>query len=186
MKKKEHMYKAALISAIGLCAITPTAFASDGTINFEGQIVAQTCMVGIDGQSSTATVQLPPVAISALKLGSAQQTNFKIGLTGCEGAPKSAYAYFESGAGVDVDSGNLINTASGANAAQGVQLQIVDGQTNAPIQAGNSNQIGGTSKIEVDGDTAQLPYGVRYFAPVAADVKEGLLTGTVTFSVAYE
>ncbi|CAI1224327.1 fimbrial protein [Serratia fonticola] len=153
--------------------------ASGGTINFQGQLSNNTCEVVVDGQASNPTVTLPIVSIG--QLGSAAQTagltGFTLALANCSGSLKTASAFFEAGAAVDVLTGRLKNTGT----AQNVSLQLRDGTSasQAVIKAGNADQINGNSFVNVEAGSTNLPYFVEYYA-------EGTTTpGTVVSSVVY-
>lgn len=153
--------------------------ASGGTINFQGQLSNNTCEVVVDGQASNPTVTLPTVSIG--QLGGAAQTagltGFNLALANCSGTLKTASAFFEAGASVDVLTGRLKNTGT----AQNVSLQLRDGTSvsQTVIKAGNADQITGNSFVNVESGSANLPYFVEYYA-------EGTTTpGTVVSSVVY-
>ncbi|MGL4545565.1 MAG: fimbrial protein, partial [Plesiomonas sp.] len=98
---------------IAAAFMTNAAQAADGTINFQGRLIAQTCTIAVDGAVSpaAATVTLPTVSASALSVAgnTTGRTNFEIELSGCTGAAATAAAFFEAGSDVDPVSGQLIN-----------------------------------------------------------------------------
>lgn len=184
---KKTIFAFTAIAAIGSAAFGH-AHAADGTINFSGQLMAQTCTIDVNGTvtPAIATVTLPTVSTGKLANSgeTTGQTGFIIGLTNCTGPATSAAAFFESGSTVDLVSGNL-KTATGAGAADNVQLQLVDGSTGTAIQAGNVSQHAATTKIALDASgNAKLPYAVQYYATGATTA--GTVNSSVTYSINYQ
>lgn len=173
------------LSILALSAAATAAHASDGRINFTGELTAQTCTVTVNEQTSPAeaTVTLPKVSTGNLSAAGqvAAQTAFNISLSNCSPSTGSVAAFFEAGAAVDPVSGNLRNTGT----AGSVQLQLVDGQNGNAIKAGDSAQTTSTSRIPLQADgSALLPYGVRYYATGAST--PGTVLGFVTYSINYQ
>lgn len=181
------MNRKALAIAV-LVAATGVQFANaaDGTINFNGELRNQTCTIAVDGVVSpaVATVTLPTISTGLLTApGQVEgQTGFNIQLTNCVGTATTAAAFFNSGATVDPISGNLKNMTG---TATNVQLQLVDQQGGAVIQAGNTNQITNTTRNNIDGTgAANMPYAVQYFATGATN--PGTVISSVTYNVDYQ
>jgi major type 1 subunit fimbrin (pilin) len=175
----------ALFVMAAVC-VTPLAVASDGTINFNGELVAQTCTVAVNGVVSPAisTVTLPTISNSLLTTAGqvAGQTGFSIELSKCSGSAKTAAAFFESGASVDPVTGNL-NNLSGT--ATEVQLQLVDASNGSKIKAGDTMQSTATSRLTLDeSGAAFMPYAVQYFA--SGTTTPGTVVSSVTYSVNYQ
>ncbi|WP_454721333.1 MULTISPECIES: fimbrial protein [Cupriavidus] len=176
----------ALLASAALTVVATGAQASDGTINFTGEVTAQTCRISVNGTETpaAATVVLP--AVSAGTLGDADAmaglTRFVVGLKDCTGPATSASAFFEAGPGVDTDRGTLTNIAS-SNAAGNVELVLLDAGTGRSIQIG-SNQDS-TIRHELSGGAVDLPYIVAYRA-VGGEVAPGAVTGQVTYSIDYK
>ena len=170
----------ALVAATG----AQFASASDGTINFNGELAAQTCTVSVDGvvTPTIATVTLPRVSTGILTAAgeTAGSTAFNIRLSNCGGGPKGAAVFFESGSSVDPLTGNLRNVFGNAG---NVQLQLVDGASNRVISAGNTNQHSNTFFDITNGDV-DIPYAVRYYATGATT--GGTVISSVTYSINYQ
>ncbi|WP_445179037.1 fimbrial protein [Pseudomonas sp. McL0111] len=178
--------KALAIAVMVAASGAQFANAADGTINFNGELVNQTCTISVDGVVSPAiaTVTLPTISTGLLTTaGQVEgQTGFNIQLSSCEGTATTAAAFFNSGATVDPVSGNLNNMTGTAN---NVQLQLVDQQGGAVIQAGNTNQITKTTRNTIDGTgAANMPYAVQYFATGATT--PGTVVSSVTYNVDYQ
>ncbi|MDQ9129791.1 fimbrial protein [Serratia fonticola] len=158
--------------------------ASDGTINFQGQLSNNTCEVIVNGQASNPIVTLPIVSIG--QLGSAAQTagltGFTLTLANCSGSLQTASAFFQAGAAVDVLTGRLNNTGT----AQNVSLQLRDGTSTSQtvIKAGNAEQINGNSFVNVKSGSTNLPYFVEYYAE--GTTTPGTVVSNVVYSIQYK
>ena len=173
---------------IATAALGQTAYAADGTVNFAGKLEAQTCTIDVNGTTTpaVATVTLPTVSTGLLAAAgqTTGQTGFIVGLKNCTGPATSAAVFFESGATVDLASGNL-KTTTGAGTADNVQLQLVDASNGSVIQAGNVSQNTSTTKVTLDGTgNANLPYAVQYYATGATTA--GTVNSSVTYSINYQ
>ena len=173
---------AALVCATG----AQFANAADGTINFNGELVNQTCTIAVDGVVSpaVASVTLPTISTSLLTAaGQAEgRTGFNIQLSNCVGTAATAAAFFNSGATVDPITGNLNNMTG---TATNVQLQLVDAQGGAVIQAGNTNQRTQTTRNTIDASgAANMPYAVQYFA--TGTTTAGTVVSSITYNVDYQ
>lgn len=183
------MKKALLFTAVAaLPFVAPAAHAYDGQINFNGELVAQTCTIDVNGTvtPAAATVVLPTVSTGTLTAAgqTTGQTGFQINLANCTGPAKSAASFFESGPTVDLASGNL-KTQTGTGAATNVQLQLVDGSNGSAIKAGDSLQRLTTTHVAFDGSgNAKLPYAVQYYATGATTA--GTVNSSVTYSIDYQ
>lgn len=173
-------------AVIAAALMSNAAYAADGTINFAGELIDQTCTIEIDGKVApvAATVTLPTVSTGLLTTSgnTAGRTNFEIELSNCTAGGK-ARAFFESGATVDPISGQLYVTGGATN----VRLQLLDnsaGAGGAVIKAGDTNQLGSTTAVNIMGGIAVLPYAVEYVATGAATA--GIVNSSVTYSIDYE
>lgn len=175
------------IAAITAAVAGQSAHASDGTIKFEGKLIAQTCTIDVNGTvtPAVATVTLPTVSTGLLAISgnTTGQTGFMIGLKNCTGPAKNAAAFFESGSTVDLASGRLKTTA-GTGTASNVQLQLVDGSNGSVIKAGNVSQHTGTTRVILASGAADLPYAVQYYATGATTA--GSVSSSVTYSINYQ
>lgn len=177
-------YKARALAVLVAATATSAALASDGTINFNGELVSETCKISVNGTGASGTVvTLPTLSTSVLAATgqTAGQTRFNIQLSECSAALKTAAAYFESGVTVETN-GNLRNSGD----ATKVQLQLVDANNGRVIKAGDTAQVTSTSRIDIDpaSFTAELPYAVQYFAEAATT--PGTVVGSVTYSINYQ
>lgn len=175
--KKVSMISLGLLLA---AAQVNAAAASDGTINFIGQIESQTCTVSVNGGGSSNSVTLPTVSASLLNNSglTAGSTRFTIDLSGCSTETGDVYAYFEQGANVNAN-GRLTNTGTAKN----VELQLRD-SNNGILNAGSTEQA--TSPVvtaALEAGAATLTYSAEYFATAAASA--GNVASSVTYSINY-
>ncbi|USW93243.1 type 1 fimbrial protein [Pseudomonas proteolytica] len=178
-------YKARALAVLVSATASSVALASDGKIDFNGELKAETCKVAVNGASGAngTTVTLPTISTASLTTAGqvAGQTGFNIELSDCSAAIKTAAAFFESGGSVDPASGNLKNVSGSASK---VQLQLVDATNGQAIKAGNTVQVTSTSRVDVANTSAILPYAVQYFAQAAAT--PGTVVSSVTYSINYQ
>lgn len=184
MKLKNVFLSAAIVAALGSTAVQA---ASNGTINFTGEVIDKTCDITIDGASSPATVILEAVDKAQLASAgaTAKRTGFNIELTNCTGTASvnSAAAFFENGATVDPIAYRLLNTLADGTEATNVQLQLVDATTGAAIKVGSQDQHTSSTTYDLTSGSATLPYAVEYYATGAAT--PGLVTSAVNFTINY-
>ncbi|MBT9300139.1 fimbrial protein [Pseudomonas sp. TAE6080] len=178
-------YKARALAVLVAATVSSAALASDGKIDFNGELKAETCKVAVNGASGAngTTVTLPTISTASLTTAGqvAGQTGFNIELSDCSAAIKTAAAFFEPGGSVDPASGNLKNVSGSATK---VQLQLVDATNGQAIMAGNTVQVTSTSRVDVANTTAILPYAVQYFAQAATT--PGTVVSSVTYSINYQ
>ncbi|NWB54665.1 fimbrial protein [Pseudomonas sp. F8002] len=189
-------YRIFALAALTSTFMIPAVQAGDGTVNFKGQLIGQTCTVSVNGGSNMGTVTLPTLGITALGAvgATAGRTQFTIGLSACGTGNsiqdfvqnltgnsvigKTASTYFESGPGVDPTTRNIINTGG----ATGVQLQLLDSGGDV-IKAGDPGQPRTPAITNLASNGGVMTYGVQY---IANDViAPGSVVGSVTYSIAY-
>lgn len=180
-KFKLLMPAAGLISALALPGLTQ---ASDGTITFNGALVASTCTVTLNGVAASGTVTLPTVSTSILAVtgNTAGATQFTLNLSGCTAVTgkTTVNAFFESGASVDPTTGNVINlTGTATNVA--VQLFPASNLT-TQIKPGLSAQVKATD-ILLSAGSGTLNYAAQYYALGASTA--GTFISNVTYSLIY-
>lgn len=170
------LLSSALVAVIAATAFAPTAqAASSGTINFTGRVLADTCVITVNGG---AAVVLPTVVTGTFTgQGSvAGATSFTIALSNCDVNIITAAMAF-AGTHIDPYSGNLRNTASGGS---NVELQLLN-NSSAPINtATNAN----APVINVSGGTGSTQLTAQYVSVTTATTP-GLVTSTVNFTLTY-
>jgi major type 1 subunit fimbrin (pilin) len=181
---KSTLLKAMAISAIALAS--QAAFASDGTINFTGELTAQTCSINgtaADGNRNVS-VTLPAATQSSLAIvgATSAETAFQIALTSCTPATGTVRTRFESGPNVDAATGELLT--SGAGASAGLRIQLLN-QDRSVIAVGTSDASQNSAPSTITTGAATLNYIARYHRVSATALVAGAVTSSVTYSMAY-
>ncbi|MGS5368606.1 fimbrial protein [Escherichia coli] len=172
---------------IGMLAVASSSatLAYDGTINFTGKVVAQTCSVSSGSKNLTVTLPTVSEASLAAATNTAGLTPFTIELTGCDTSAASGAqnvkAYFEPNATTDYDTGNLNIAASGAGNVQ-IQLLNADGVT--PIKLGQDVAGQDVTAVQIDNAAMKLRYNAQYYATATATA--GDVSATVNYTIAYQ
>ena len=200
--------------AISAAALSAPSFAGDGTINFVGNVVNNTCAVSVGSTTmggsnkNSVTVTLPDAKTSTLDAAGQVDgvTKFKIGVSGCDtsaeglnGVPgqNSFQAFFTTtfapNAGTVDSNGRLIN-ATEKSPAQNVVLEV--GTLDSKSAAFTAINLNGTdaevqqnvadASIEIkDASTgAEQYFAVRYYA--TAKAKAGGITASLPFTISYK
>ncbi|QRR08387.1 type 1 fimbrial protein [Burkholderia sp. MS455] len=162
------------------------ASAADGTITFNGTVLAQTCTINGNGSgSNNFNVPLQSVSTSALAAAGqyANRTPFNISLTACTPASGTVHAYFEPGPTVDTATGNLILAAGGAS---NVEIQLLNGDGSySPIKIGAADASQNSKAVAISAaGAATLNYYAQYLATGAATA--GAATSSVMYSLVYQ
>ncbi|EFB9948770.1 F17 fimbrial protein [Escherichia coli] len=180
------MRKIQFILGILAAASSSATLAYDGTINFTGKVVAQTCSVATGSES--LSVILPTVSTATLSADTktAGLTPFTIQLTGCtvpatSGADK-VNAYFEPNANTDYTTGNLTNTAS--SGASNVQIQLLNADGVKVIKLGQAAAAQNVDTVAINDANVTLRYNAQYYATGVATA--GDVTSTVNYTIAYQ
>lgn len=202
-----EMKKTAMSSLFLLAAgVGQYAVAATGTVDFEGEVTAETCYANVNGSgastgSANALIRLPSIGIGALPAAGATAgtTRFTIvvsqdaaGTAPCAAtiaggvAASEVYAVFEAGPENDLQ-GRLVNSA-GVGAAENVKLQLLN-KDGMQILAGASGADASTaqrSTVEtmVNARSPGLVHYVQYYA--TAPAKAGLVTGKAIYTLAYK
>ncbi|MDR5802230.1 fimbrial protein [Caballeronia sp. LZ001] len=179
---KKSLISAMVAAALGLVA--SAAFASDGTITFNGALTATTCTINGNGTSSKDfTVTLPTVSTSTLTASgqTAGTTSYNIALTGCAPvtATSEAGVFYEAGATVDANDGRLIVATGGAG---NVKLQLLNAD-GSMIKAGYSRELQNVKSADISSGAASLSYQVQYYATGATTA--GAANSSVIYSIDY-
>jgi major type 1 subunit fimbrin (pilin) len=175
--------------AVAVAAVAATSLpvaARDGTINFTGEVIANTCVV-VGGPGATSTVALPTINPLSLPADAATtaRTRFTISVTDCDAT--SARAFFEA----DADSvdylANALKNIHGAGGATNVGFALFDEVTNARVAIGQTTQ--GTEWQDLPTGAGphdiDLGYEVAYVR-IGGAVTAGPVKGTVNYTVEYQ
>ncbi|UNK48145.1 type 1 fimbrial protein [Lysobacter sp. S4-A87] len=181
---KTTLFKAMTVGAIALAS--QSAFASDGTINFTGELTTQTCSINgtaADGNRNVS-VTLPAASQSNLRtVGSTSgETAFQIALTSCTPTSGTVHTRFESGPNVDVASGELLT--SGAGSSAGLRIQLLN-QDRTVIAVGAADVAQNSAPGTIATGAVTLNYIARYHNINSTPLAVGAVTSSVTYSMAY-
>ncbi|MCY1415068.1 Major fimbrial subunit SMF-1 [compost metagenome] len=177
------------IKALGAMIIAGAAlgsqgvFAADGTINFKGNVLAQTCT--INGGNASFDVTLPDVSASTLAVAGnvAGNTPFTIELTNCTPAAGNVHTFFEAGSTTNLATGNLMLTD--AVPASNVEIQLLNGADQSEIKAGFADAAQNSTAVALNSGSATLSYSAQYIA-VGGGAIPGPANSSVQYSIAYQ
>jgi len=167
--------------AVG-AAVSPSAFAVDGVIDFQGLVTDTTCSIAVNAGSNNGTVVLPSVAVSALASvgATAGTTPFTIVISGCTGGTlNTATTRFEMGPDVDPAVGRLVNTGT----ANGVQIELLNAMQ-GPLHLGAAS-LQGDTPVDISSGGATMRYFARYYASEIA-VTPGTVVSRVDYTIRYQ
>ncbi|MBN8737113.1 MAG: type 1 fimbrial protein [Xanthomonadales bacterium] len=191
MKTKSTLLATALAVATGALVLAPTAQAVQsptGTINFNGRVVANSCVITVTGGSASAAggaatgnVTLPTVYTTDLSTAGsvAGATPFSIALTGCDSSFTSAQTLWTPGGNLSATGGRLKNT-SGSN----VDVQLLNGSGTAMDLSKATAAAQGSQSVSFSSGSATLNYTAQYYASVAATA--GAVNTSTQFTVIYQ
>lgn len=160
-----------------LVGYSATSLASDGTINFKGEVIDTACTIDV-GANNTMEVQLGKVAKSAFTGvdSTASATEFDLKLKDCPAAVTSAVVKFD-GKNYNGDNNTLALTNE-TDVATGVGIQLKDAkQTLVPL-------FTASSKYDLVTGENTLPFYASYVQKATA-VVAGKANSTVQFTINY-
>ncbi|KAB8313466.1 type 1 fimbrial protein [Erwinia endophytica] len=147
--------------ALGMVSASFVQAATQGTVEFNGKLINDTCV--IDPESENIVVTLPTLSVQTLAEAGATggSTSFDIKVTDCPAAITQVAAHFEAigGTGTDAATGNLINDET-TDPATNVQVRLYD-TDEAPLALGNT---GTASEVDTTSQTATMRYYGGYYA----------------------
>lgn len=169
------------LGAASLAFILPAAHATDGTINFAGQLQTSTCAVS--AASANQTVTLPTLATTNLNAANltAGSTAFAVSVSGCPvgaGAPTTFTTYFEANSNVDLVTGRLKNTGTASN----VQLRLSNA-TGGTIDLSKPTGSQNVTATTLSAGAGTANFFAEYFATGAASA--GTVASNITYSMVY-
>lgn len=172
--------------AIPLAILTTSALAaSNNTVQFQGEVNAQTCTVNINGNSTAPIVLLPTVSTADLDTAAktAGDTKFTVNVTGCASSAATIKTVF---AGNNVTAaGNLGNTAT-SPAANNVSIQIVDSDGSTPLSFVNGSTVTTSEFTKAESSTTgSQELTARYYAE-STGVTAGKVVATAQYSISYQ
>ena len=178
MKRVSALLFAVALAAAGL------ALAADGTVHFEGSVIAPTCVLTNGPTPADIRVKLPAVAVSALSASgqTAGRTPFFIRVADCGATVAQVQTFFEPGPTIDTSSNNL-TLQGGTGIAGNVELQLLNAD-HSQVLLGNPLGLQNTQSVAVEGGGAALRYYAQYVATGAATA--GSANSSVTFTMIYQ
>lgn len=171
--------KALTAIALATVAFSAHAMAADGTIDFVGNVVANTCVINAGSQNLTVNMGNVPASALATAGQMAGQTQFAISLTGCTGSATKVAAKFESGQ-ADLTSGHL-NLSAAADVAQNVQVAIFDSSN---VENKFGQPVPASSFQTLNSGNATLNYSAWYIATGTATT--GSANAQTTYTLSYQ
>ncbi|AOA57327.1 fimbrial protein [Acinetobacter larvae] len=191
------MKKSSGLALVSLLMLSSAAFAVDGTISFNGELVSGTCVPKLEGDAvngsgnSTATVVLPTLNVAALSKAQATGglTGFTISLKGsndtdCAVDGKIATPYFEPEVAKVNSEGRVINTEAATKDAIDIQI-LNNAQTVINLTDNPATQLSSTATGDADNHEYNYKYYAQYFAK-SNEAKAGKVAGTLSYSIIYK
>lgn len=184
---KTHTLAAAFVTIFGFTA--GSASAADGTISITGAITGTTCTISggtgaAPGSGANFPVVLNTVQTTALasagQTAAAKQYFIHVGGASCPEGTQVAVLYEATSPAINPATGNLKNMAT-ATPATNVEVQIVDGAVNTPMDLRTGNTA---TTATVSGGVASMPFYARYIATGGA-AGQGLVSTNVQYTVTF-
>jgi major type 1 subunit fimbrin (pilin) len=132
------LFSKVAVAALGMVAMMPSAaFAEDGRINIDGEVITSTCSLNggtAGGPFAPITVSLPKVSKTSVTGSGAGRTPFSIAVTGCAANQAVLVGFENDPVFVNQGNGALLNagTVVGTRAA-GVEVQLINAKDQAAI-----------------------------------------------------
>ncbi|MGN6790091.1 MAG: fimbrial protein [Rhodanobacteraceae bacterium] len=192
MNLKPALLAAAIVAVSSATLLAPAAHAVTspaGTINFNGRVVANSCVITVTGGTASAAggaatglVTLPTVYTTDFGgVGTFTGTTpFSISLTGCDTSFTSAQTLWNAGGNLSASGGRLKNT-SGSN----VDVQLLNGSNAAMDLSQGTATAQGSQTVSFSSGAATLNYSARYYATAAATTA-GAVNTSVQFTMIYQ
>lgn len=176
---KKHLIALALLSAPFF------AIAAPNTINFQGEVTDQTCVVTVNGNAANATVLLPSVAASQLTTAgdTAGQTTFTVAVSDCVAPVSTSQAINTLFVGnLTTTAGNISNTGDATHVA----LQLLDpAAPGAPFNVSGTGHAAPGLVLDAGQMSASHDYAVQYVTEDGG-ATPGSVLGSVQYSVVYQ
>lgn len=167
------LFMALSLSVVSLCQFS--AYGSDGSIVFNGELTGSTCQVTANSKNQT-------VILDTLSINNFQKKNdtsigkpFNIALSDCQSTDNISVIFHDATYGLTDD--GLIANQTGDDYAKGIAIGVYDTK---------NNLIKMNEKILTDNNnnTHNLALVAKYVA-TADKVEAGLVASTVSFTITY-
>lgn len=173
------------VCALVLAVSAGANAAYDGTVTFDGLLIAETCTVNTD--STNILVKLPTIAVQKLAAAGdeAGSTSFNINVSACPAGLTQVGAHFEAIANEGTSTtNNLTNSSPVAGRATNVEVRLYN--INGANAAAKHLKVGTTGAffpINTAARTATMTYAGGYYATGASTV--GPVRAQVQYVLAY-
>lgn len=175
------MKKVFIASLLAATLVPAFAQAADGTLNFTGSVIANTCQPTA-GAGTTQTVTMSPVQTGSLSTAGdhALGAAFNVQLANCGATSKNVRLEFTNATGVDATTGRMTNTGTAAN----VQVALrASGTATTDLMLGSANAITPNVTSDTSGN-ATIPLWAFYVANGGA-AGAGSVVSSVQFNIGY-
>ncbi|MGE8605133.1 fimbrial subunit [Bordetella trematum] len=191
------------LACLSLSLACAPAFAVDGTITINGEIISSTCKINGQTPPSDLLVTLPKISTSALKKKGdfAGATPFALVLSECPATlTGEVKAHFEPGVTTAYEDGNLYayttstakekaSTIPAGQASQGkadnVQIQLTNTDGSVIHLGATDSKAAGAMLTGSDTKGATLRYLARYYKSGDSAIAAGKLYTYVQYSIVY-
>lgn len=185
--------KKVFIASLVAAALAP-GLASAETLNFTGNVVANTC-TATAGNSQSVVMTNVQTASLANSGDHALGASFNVQLRNCGATAKNVRLEFSNATGVDTATGRMTNTASGTTAATNVQValrasadatsDLVLGSASAVTPFVMSTYTAADANGNPATNVASIPLWAFYVANGGA-ATAGTVTSSVVFNIGYQ
>lgn len=166
--------------AMALASASSYLYASDGTINFTGEVLETACSVNF-GSDNKLNVTLGKISKNSFASAgeTSAATKFTIKLKSCPESLKSATVKFDGK--VDPVNNSYLALTGGDNVAEGIAVALYDSSQNLlPMMTSSDNYT-----LTADSENS-LDFYARYILTSdPLSVKAGSANATSTFSIIY-
>lgn len=175
-----------LVLVFAAMGVANVAMADAGTINFTGQVIQDSCLTALTGGASATAVTLATVNKTALATAgaTANETEFSLNVTGCEGADARGVHFTLTPASFDATNTSLIaNTGSATN----VGIEIARGTAGSSTPYAFAGAAASSGNVTITGATAgtgTLPLTAKYKATGAATA--GTVVAALGWTLVYD
>ncbi|MFP5595843.1 fimbrial protein [Kluyvera sp. 142486] len=162
---------------------TSVLAASANTVQFQGEVNAQTCTVNINGNSAAPIVLLPTVSTGSLSTAksTAGDTKFTVNVTGCNTTDAASISTVLAGNNITTNS----NLGNSGGTATNVSIQILDSDGSTALAFVNGSTVKTTQFTKAASSaTASQDLTARYYAE-ASDVTPGTVIASAQYSISY-
>jgi len=156
--------------------------ATSGTITFNGKLISETCAVKPGTEDQTVT--LPTLSALDFPAAGAEHgsKDFTIQVESCGPSITKVAAHFEAinSSGANAVTGNLVNTAPVADAADNTEIRLYNMSDSSQVRVGSTGE---SFNVDATTHAVNIGYAGGYYSTGAAT--DGLVTAQVQYVLAY-